>query len=57
MIIFLITSYLACGVGWLTYSIIKEQSFDLTEGFVPNWLLYLLSLLFWWYPMYRFVKA
>lgn len=48
MLTLLIIIYLVCGVAWILYGIIKEETFDLGGGFVSNWVIYPWALFFWW---------
>lgn len=56
MILTFIIMYFICGISWLIYCMFKGESLDLSDGIVPNWIVYSTAILFWWYWIYRKIK-
>lgn len=48
-----ITLYLLGGISWLAFCVIKTEGFDLSDGFVSNWIMYPVGFFFWWYWVVR----
>lgn len=48
--------YFICGIAYMIFVVISEQTFDLGNGFVSNWIAYPIGLIFWWIFLYRVIK-
>lgn len=45
----ILTIYLLCGIAFLIRCIVRNEGFDLSGGFVPNWIMYGSAVFLWWF--------